>query len=65
MNKTHKTVISIAHKLSTILTFDKIIVVEKGVISEMGSPKELINRNDSLFNTLLFKQYKPLIMNGI
>ncbi|XP_054166952.1 ATP-binding cassette sub-family C member 9-like [Oppia nitens] len=65
IRQTNKTVISIAHKLSTILDYDKIIVVDKGVISEIGSPKELINRKDSLFNTLLFKQFKAVILNGV
>ena len=54
--KTNKTVISIAHKISNILNYDKIIVVDKGLIAEVGSPKELINKKNSIFNTLLFKQ---------
>ena len=43
------TVITIAHKIKTIINYDKIIVLEKGKIKEFDSPKNLIE-NDSLFN---------------
>lgn len=52
----NKTVVSIAHKITNILSFDTIIVVDRGQIAEMGPPKELIHRKDSIFNSLLFKQ---------
>lgn len=38
------TVLVIAHRLSTVADFDKILVLEKGRIAEMGSPRELIER---------------------
>lgn len=37
----HKTVIVIAHRLSTLSNADKIIVLDKGVVVEQGSHKEL------------------------
>ncbi|KAJ2582180.1 hypothetical protein GGH95_001678, partial [Coemansia sp. RSA 1836] len=36
------TVLTIAHRLDTIMSSDRIIVMEKGEIVEIGSPKELI-----------------------
>lgn len=39
-----KTVIVIAHRLSTIQRMDRIVVVEEGKVSDMGTHQELINR---------------------
>lgn len=39
-----KTVIAIAHRLSTLREMDRIIVLEEGVITESGSHTELVNR---------------------
>ncbi len=45
-----KTVIIIAHRLSTVQKTDKIIVLEKGKIIEEGSHKDLLSRKDSLYS---------------
>ena len=37
-----KTVIAVAHRLSTLRNMDRIIVMEKGEIIEEGSPDELL-----------------------
>ncbi len=36
------TVITIAHRLDTVADYDKIIVMDKGRVAEVGSPHELI-----------------------
>ena len=41
----NKTVIAIAHRLSTLKNMDRIIVLDKGKIIEQGSPGELKNKN--------------------
>lgn len=38
------TVITIAHRLHTIANYDKVIVMKKGKIAEVGTPYELIVR---------------------
>lgn len=38
------TVLVIAHRLSTVADFDKILVLEKGRMAEMGSPRELLEQ---------------------
>ncbi|CAM1511520.1 Fc.00g090330.m01.CDS01 [Cosmosporella sp. VM-42] len=36
------TVVSIAHRLDTIVDFDRVVVMEKGCVVEVGGPKELL-----------------------
>lgn len=38
------TVLVIAHRLSTVADFDHILVLEKGRMAEMGTPRELLER---------------------
>ena len=39
-----KTVIAVAHRLSTLKNMDKIVVMEEGKIIEVGTPKELLDK---------------------
>jgi ATP-binding cassette, subfamily C (CFTR/MRP), member 1 len=45
------TVITVAHRVETILDSDMVIVLDKGALGEIGSPKELLSR-PSLFKEL-------------
>lgn len=45
-----KTVIAIAHRLSTLKEMDKIVVLDKGKIVEQGSPQELIDRKGAYWS---------------
>jgi ABC-type multidrug transport system fused ATPase/permease subunit len=40
-----RTVVVIAHRLSTVMKADKIIVLEEGKIKEQGTHKELLDKN--------------------
>eukprot|EP00392_Amoebophrya_sp_AT5.2_P009679 g9707.t1 len=47
------TVITIAHRLQTIIDFDRIIVMEAGRIVEDGPPWELVEREGGALNEML------------
>lgn len=47
-----KTVIVIAHRLSTLNHADKIIVLDKGVVVEQGTHHELIYSKESAYANL-------------
>ena len=44
-----KTVIAVAHRLSTIADFDQIVVLQKGRILEMGAPKQLWEKKGDFY----------------
>ncbi|KAJ3340676.1 hypothetical protein HDU93_006533 [Gonapodya sp. JEL0774] len=48
-----KTVLTIAHRLNTIVDYDKVVVMSDGNIGEYGSPKELASNKDGLFRKLI------------
>lgn len=48
----HHTIIAIAHRLDSILDFDKVIVMDKGKIKESGNPRELLVTPDTAFRDL-------------
>ena len=56
----NKTVIMIAHRLSTVLNADRIVVMEKGKVLESGSHKELFERKGKYYS-LWQKQMPELI----
>jgi ABC-type multidrug transport system fused ATPase/permease subunit len=48
----NRTSFIIAHRLSTIRSADKIVVLEKGVVRELGTHQELLNLPDGLYREL-------------
>jgi ABC-type multidrug transport system fused ATPase/permease subunit len=45
----NQTIITIAHRLNTIMDSDKIVVMNDGVIAEYGTPTEILNKQNQLF----------------
>ncbi|KAJ9121762.1 hypothetical protein QFC22_002384 [Naganishia vaughanmartiniae] len=50
-----KTILCIAHRLRTILSFDRILVMDAGTCREFAAPLELFCKADSLFRSLCLK----------
>jgi ABC-type bacteriocin transporter len=56
-----KTIIVIAHRLSTLNHSDKIIVLDKGIVAEQGTHKELLGDPNSAYSRLWNLQMPELI----
>ena len=54
---TNKTTLIIAHRLSTVINADKIVVIENGQIIEQGNHRELLN-NEGAYSVLYDSQFK-------
>ncbi len=50
-----KTVIAVAHRLSTIAAMDRLVIMDQGVIVEQGTHRELLDRG-GLYATLWQRQ---------
>jgi len=51
-----KTVLAIAHRLSTLAAMDRLVVIDKGQIVQMGSHHELLAQNGGLYERLWSRQ---------
>jgi len=60
-----KTTIMIAHRLSTLRDADKLIVIEHGKVAEEGTHKELLAKEDGVYNKLYTLQLEALRNAGI
>ncbi|KAJ1850747.1 hypothetical protein LPJ73_003302, partial [Coemansia sp. RSA 2703] len=49
------TVLTIAHRLETIMNSDRVIVIDHGEIVEIGKPQDLLDKTDSCFAELVRK----------
>jgi ATP-binding cassette, subfamily C (CFTR/MRP), member 1 len=50
----HRTIITVAHRLNTIMDSDRIVVLDKGEVVEFDTPAELIKRK-GVFHGLVKK----------
>ena len=54
----NRTTIIIAHRLATIRKADKIAVIQKGTIAEVGAHDELTSNEQGIYNHLLKLQFQ-------
>jgi len=59
LREQQKTIIVIAHRLSTVVNADEIVVLEKGIVLEQGSHNELYNKKEHYYN--LWQQQIPIL----
>lgn len=52
IERQEKTVIAIAHRLSTLKHMDRILIIDKGKIIEEGTHQELLNSHKGLYKKL-------------
>ena len=64
------TILTIAHRLNTIIQYDRILVMEQGTVKEFEKPELLLNKDSSLFTKLIkgqgnafFEKMKRLAAN--
>ena len=55
-NLENKTVIVIAHRLTTIQNADKIVVLDKGKVAEEGSHEELMASRIGIYRRLVLRE---------
>lgn len=58
-----KTVIAIAHRLSTLRKMDRIVVIDKGKIVEDGEPSLLLQNPNGIFKNMWDNQVKGFILD--
>lgn len=58
-----RTVIAIAHRLSTLKEMDRIVVIDGGKIVEDGNPDELLKKSNGIFKNMWEHQVKGFILD--
>jgi ATP-binding cassette subfamily B protein len=56
----NKTLITVAHRINTVMKCDKIIVLEQGEVVEFGNPQKLLKNPESKFAILHHKMIENL-----
>ena len=54
--KKRQTVIIISHRLSTVLSADRIIVMDEGRIKESGTHHELVNKENGIYSRMFKRE---------
>lgn len=60
---TDRTVVTIAHRLDSILDYDRIIVIDEGQVVEDGIPESLLKKEDGRFRQL-YERYRMGTLRG-
>ena len=55
------TIVTVAHRLNTIIQYDKILVQNKGAVEEFGTPRELLGKRNGYFNKMVSENGKSYV----
>ena len=53
-----RTIICVSHRLAMLVNADKILVMEKGQVNDIGSHEELVHRNE-IYKHMWYTQNRP------
>ncbi|KAH7927022.1 P-loop containing nucleoside triphosphate hydrolase protein [Leucogyrophana mollusca] len=56
--------LTVAHRLRTVIDYDRLIVLDKGEIAEFDTPLNLIQKEDGIFRTMCVKSGSFLELEG-
>ena len=59
------TVLTIAHRLDSVMDADRIVVMEAGQVVECGPPAELLNNSSNLFAQLVQAEQENAVMSNM
>ena len=49
----HLTIVAVAHRLSTVLDYDCVVVLDQGEVAESGPPHELLAKTNGIFSQMV------------
>ncbi|KAG0276411.1 hypothetical protein BGZ95_007580 [Linnemannia exigua] len=49
----HSTVVTVAHRINTIIDYDRILVMHQGRVAEYDTPRNLLSNPDSVFSSMV------------
>ena len=53
----NRTILAIAHRLHTIVDYNRVLVLEGGAVVEFGDPRDLLEKNRGAFKDLYEQQH--------
>lgn len=59
------TLLVIAHRLSTVMDFDRILVMKDGIAAEYGTPRELLDIEDGVFKGMVAQSGEKSELEGM